>query len=1019
MGSEWDTAVQFHEMFTPCWKSLNKGSLISLVVDGIVFTDQLVLGNALPDGQPVRIYGDVDEKLKGCRRLTVLGAHAEVALPLVNLRLDDASMVLAHGLKPATDLFRTVEFCAGLGATSVGLAAAGFDLACSVEWRAPLASLHETVHPSVPVVVGDIGELDCLKKVASIVDSPFCLVSGISCQPYSIGGSQGGSLDDRSSTLPSTIRACYLFQCPLLLLECVPPVRTNRYARSLLAALAHELGYHLTEVTLRLEDTWTSRRFRWWLVATHPSLGKVSVPDWPHSAGLVVRDLMPKVPTWPAEVIDELRLQPHEIRQFTLDGSHMRKYLLQMDQKLPTCLHSWGSPADPCPCTCRLEPFSDALIQSKGIYAVVVPLPVTGNEPQYRHLHPVELAILNGLVPPEVWTSPQRPDLRLCLCGVGQLASPLQALWVGACVKQQLLDRFGLPADAMNPVGALQNFKQQLYDAAKLYLHGLSTIPPTLVDTEAHEVLLIYRDDTQVTVQVSAEATVSQLKQTDDALQGYEDVQWIDAHTSQVLVGSDVVCGRTIRVCSSPASDPGDSCEPDLQQLERELPLVPWVPESVPSSSSVPESGFVDVLDDHLAVKRLCTVDVRTPTDGLTGFLHLSGNQLASLVPPLAVSPDQCAALRHASVTSTARLHILHNQAAAMADDEINLHVMSCVQLTGRSDLKFLDPVLATSWLRGGTVEPVREWLTRSPDTQCVITVVLSEGHWTPIMWTCGLSEVRVSMWEHADAAIEHLCPLHGLIAQAWNRPMFALACTRRSFGKDHCGAAAVSFLRHILLNKHLPVCEEELHQVHESLRQNFGQVIGLLTEVPKPWCWGLGVPDVIGLVANLLQLHGVPHAQCNMRAKMIVQSLGKSEVQNAVTGVTPWKSLKHLANLNKPVIQLVLPDEQAQYVANRQATQSSNKKTGGTKRLPPARPAELDPAKLVIETGAFCVDQDDPLPQTAFATLGPLSVGVALATFHDAQPFLDAGQVISPGGLALLVLNPPLSCPPTFNGRL
>ena len=94
---------------------------------------------------------------------------------------------------------------------------------------------------------------------------------------------------------------------------------------------------------------------------------------------------------------------------FTLDGSHMRKYVLQLDQKMPTCLHSWGSPADPCPCTCRAEPFSEALIKSRGIYAVVVPIPSTTGEPQYRHLHPAELAVLNGLVPPDVWTSSRSP----------------------------------------------------------------------------------------------------------------------------------------------------------------------------------------------------------------------------------------------------------------------------------------------------------------------------------------------------------------------------------------------------------------------------------------------------------------------------------------------------------------------------------------------------------------------------------------------------------------------------------
>ena len=166
--------------------------------------------------------------MRGCRRLTVLGALVDFTPPYVDLLLTDASEVVAHGLKPACEVFVLWNFVLGWVPRGSVWLLWGFDLACSVEWRAPLASLHETVHPTVPVVLGDIGDLACLKQVASLVDPPFCLVAGISCQPYSVGGSQGGSQDERSNTLPSTLRACHLFQCPLLILECVPPVRTNR-----------------------------------------------------------------------------------------------------------------------------------------------------------------------------------------------------------------------------------------------------------------------------------------------------------------------------------------------------------------------------------------------------------------------------------------------------------------------------------------------------------------------------------------------------------------------------------------------------------------------------------------------------------------------------------------------------------------------------------------------------------------------------------------------------------------------
>jgi hypothetical protein len=138
-----------------------------------------------------------------------------------------------------------------------------------------------------------------------------------------------------------------------------------------------------------------------------------------------------------------------------------------------------------------------------------------------------------------------------------------------------LLVRFGLPVDPSSPVDLLQKLKLELYDAAKLYLHGTPTIAPTVEDPDTHEVLLLYHDDTQVRVQVSADATVSQLRQADDALQGVDEGAWVDAATSKALNDADVVRGRTIRVCPAVAGVSSDACHVDLGQLERDLPLVP------------------------------------------------------------------------------------------------------------------------------------------------------------------------------------------------------------------------------------------------------------------------------------------------------------------------------------------------------------------------------------------------------------------------------------------------------------
>ena len=53
---DWDSPVRSHNMFVPDWNSVAKGTSVSVVIDGTVFTDDLVMGISLPDHRPVRIF---------------------------------------------------------------------------------------------------------------------------------------------------------------------------------------------------------------------------------------------------------------------------------------------------------------------------------------------------------------------------------------------------------------------------------------------------------------------------------------------------------------------------------------------------------------------------------------------------------------------------------------------------------------------------------------------------------------------------------------------------------------------------------------------------------------------------------------------------------------------------------------------------------------------------------------------------------------------------------------------------
>ena len=107
--------------------------------------------------------------------------------------------------------FGVLNFALGLLAPQLDLLLLGFNMlalsSCALLW------LDFTVccHPGIPVIQGDIADSSCLKAVAQAVEPPFTLMAGFSGQPFSTGGAQAGSEDDRSATVPATMKACHLF----------------------------------------------------------------------------------------------------------------------------------------------------------------------------------------------------------------------------------------------------------------------------------------------------------------------------------------------------------------------------------------------------------------------------------------------------------------------------------------------------------------------------------------------------------------------------------------------------------------------------------------------------------------------------------------------------------------------------------------------------------------------------------------------------------------------------------------
>ena len=205
-----------------------------------------------------------------------------------------------------------------------------------------------------------------------------------------------------------------------------------------------------------------------------------------------------------------------------------------------------------------------------------------------------------------------------------------------------------------------------------------------------------------------------------------------------------------------------------------------------------------DVPDPDRHATSVTPVDtLQNVTDpAVKNLLDLQPSQLTAMLPPLVADLDLCASMRRPLVSAETRLQLLCKQERVWADDEMWWQLL-VIAATEPRDTAFLDPLLAFAWLTSGTAELVHAWASQQPKFSRIASVVLHDGHWTPCLWVLKPSEVEVIMWEHADTDVNDLNRLHGLISHAFGLAQFGISCTRRQFGSQLCGAAAIAFLQH------------------------------------------------------------------------------------------------------------------------------------------------------------------------------------------------------------------------------
>ena len=323
-----------------------------------------------------------------------------------------------------------------------GLEAAGFAVQVRSDFNPRMLQLAAKIGDGT-ILEGDVCSDKLLIDICTSHGDAYTSAAGVACQPYSRLGDRKHQMDSRSKTLPSTLRLGFLGSFAVIVIECVSEAHTCPWVQQILHKFSSQTGYRISQGILHLHQLWPARRTRWWCILTHPTLQQVpweSPPKIPRTP--VVADLLDHFQTCDEPLLSQLMLDLYELGRFDAQGFEQNEVFWQ--GQMSTSLHSCGNQLMGCPCGCRQYAFTDQRLQQGGLHGLLIKLEgfsQCGQKiyPNHRHISPDELALLNGMFPGIDWGV----HAKMTLCALGQMASPIQACWIGAITMKHLHAFFG------------------------------------------------------------------------------------------------------------------------------------------------------------------------------------------------------------------------------------------------------------------------------------------------------------------------------------------------------------------------------------------------------------------------------------------------------------------------------------------------------------------------------------------------------------------------------------------------
>ena len=381
----------------------------------------------------------------------------------------DQTVIAKHAVSSSAQLGNIIETCAGIGAVDVGYEHVGAKIVASSEINPKFANV--MLSQGKHVVIGDNSTPE---HVASLAPCCPCIVSGgVSCQPFSTLGDRKEGHDNRARSLVGTLKMIHLLQAPVGILECTPVAHQSTWFQSQLAQFCEQTGFEIHQKVLELHHSWPAKRTRWWGVLSKPEIQVSDIPDMPKlEFDPTFFHLFPKLKQLEEYEAAELALDLYELSNFYGQPKGIGPNTVDYYRALPTATHSWGSQLTACSCGCRQSGFKSERISEKGLYGQLIPTQgMTGTQTHkfnnMRHMHAKEVALANGLIPSFVPS--EKGNQRLMLAAVGQMASPLQGMWIytnilANCEKDSDVKQ-------IDPISIMASYVEKLFHERDLLLN--------------------------------------------------------------------------------------------------------------------------------------------------------------------------------------------------------------------------------------------------------------------------------------------------------------------------------------------------------------------------------------------------------------------------------------------------------------------------------------------------------------------------------------------------------------------